>query len=139
MERFFVENYGPNDEAVLNGISWLLQQGGGMIVSDRKSTMEETMESAFGTKMTVGEFKRCEEKFGRQNIRLSWNRRGSFSAKNVFALYPTSSLIEKLERNPSIESLFVLGYMEADLPEWRRKNSPTLVPGGREAPDWLKS
>lgn len=122
IEFLLVDTTGENKHAVVAGLAWLAENGGGCVVTpDRR-----TMENALGTE-TDGEFKKAENQLGSYGIALSWKRRGlPYGARNVVALYMDKEIDEIIQRG-STERVFFIPWMESEANWFKNAYRPTIV------------
>lgn len=122
IEFLLVDTTGENKHAVVAGLAWLAENGGGCVVTpDRR-----TMENALGT-VTDGEFKKAENQLGSYGIALSWKRRGlPYGARNVVALYMDKEIDEIIQRG-STERVFFIPWMESEANWFKNAYRPTIV------------
>ena len=101
---------------------WLESVGGGTIVSDLKSSLEDGFDTSTGA-----EFARVESALSSMGVRLSWRRRGVPRGGNVVAAFPTRDLIEELDGRDGIANLLVIGWSERDWEDWAERRCPTRL------------
>lgn len=122
IEYLLVDSTGINKPAVVAGLNWLAEHGGGCVITPDKRTME----NAFDVE-TDGQLKKTEDKLGRYGITLSWKRRGMpFNSKSIMALYMDKEVDEVIQRG-SVERVFFVPWMESEASWLKDVYRPIIV------------
>ena len=123
MNRFIIEDANKDPKPYLNAsILWLRDLGGGVVVSDLKSNLMQTLGA-----VTDGEFKKVEGILSGHGVSLTWRRRGIPYRGNVVAAFATRGLIEELDARDGIENMLVLGWSPSDYKDWANEHNPSRL------------
>ena len=138
-ERFIVKNDGQCPDAVLAGMAWLAERGGGNAVFPDAGALR----AVFPAARTDAGRRRVESELARRDIRLDITRgRIHVISERTLLIYPTAQMLEDYERiaewqHP--ESVLVISWSKGQCREWFEKHAPTCLPGGHAGNDEYKA
>ena len=122
IEYLLIDSTGANEAAIAAGLNWLVEHGGGCVVTPDKRTMENSFDIE-----TDGQFKKTESELSRYGITLSWKRRGMpFGAKSIMALYMDKEIDEVIQHG-SAERVFFVPWMESEASWFKDAYRPVIV------------